>query len=110
MSYTTSHQPIEKDRGIVDDLGSANNIQNNMEIILEKLKNAQDDVEVCQCMEDLAKYITIQKVIAVFFLKYKQIIFWLEGNIFNQTNIYFTVGWWINSTVIPPQIYNENSL
>ena len=74
MSYTTSHQPIEKDRGIADELGSANNIQNNMEIILEKLKNAQDDVEVCQCMEDLAKYITIQKVIAVFFLKFKQII------------------------------------
>ena len=46
-----------------------------MEIILEKLKNAQDDVEVCQCMEDLAKYITIQKVIAVFVLKFKQIIF-----------------------------------
>ena len=45
-----------------------------MEIILEKLKNAQDDVEVCQCMEDLAKYITTQKVIAVFFFEFIQII------------------------------------
>ena len=109
MSYTTSHQPIEKDRGIVDELGSANNIQNNMEIILEKLKNAQDDVEVCQCMEDLAKYITTQKVISAFFFKLNEIFF--DGkNIFNQTNNHFTVGWRINSTVIPPQIYNENSL
>ena len=74
MNYITSNQPIGKDRDIIDDSGSTNNIQNNMEIILEKLKNAQDDVEVCQCMEDLAKYITTQKVIAVFFLKYKQII------------------------------------
>ena len=82
MSYTTSHQPIEKDRGIVDELGSANNIQNNMEIILEKLKNAQDDVEVCQCMKDLAKYITTQKVISAFFFKFNEIIsvwiFWRE--------------------------------
>ena len=70
-----SHQPIEKDRDIIDNLGNTNNNQNNMEIILEKLKNAQDDVEVCQCMEDLAKYITTQKVIAVFVLKFKQIIF-----------------------------------
>ena len=69
MSYTTSHQPIEKDRGIVDDLGSANNIQNNMEIILEKLKNAQDDIEVCQCLEDLAKYISSQKVISILLIK-----------------------------------------
>ena len=79
MNYITSNQPIGKDRDIIDDSGSTNNIQNNMEIILEKLKNAQDDVEVCQCMEDLAKYITIQKVIAVFFLKFKQIFFDLKA-------------------------------
>ena len=46
-----------------------------MEIILEKLKNAQDDVEVCQCMEVLAKYITTQKVISAFFFKFNEIIF-----------------------------------
>ena len=68
MNYTKSYKPIEKDRDIIEDLGSTNKIQNNMEIILEKLKNAQDDVEVCRCMEDLAKYITTQKVIAVCFL------------------------------------------
>ena len=74
MNYITSNQPIEKHQNIIDDSGSTNNIQNNMEIILEKLKNAQDDVEVCQCMEDLAKYITTQKVIAVFFFEFIQII------------------------------------
>ena len=65
---TTSGKPIEKGRDIVNDLGSANNIQNNMESVLEKLKNAQDDVEVCRCMEDLAKYITTQKGISICFL------------------------------------------
>ena len=75
MNYITSNQPIEKHQNIIDDLGSTNNIQKNMETILEKLRKAQDDVEVCQCMEDLAKYITTQKVIAVFVLKFKQIIF-----------------------------------
>ena len=36
--------------------------------------------------------------------------FSLQRNWFNQTNIDFNVGWRINSTVIPPQIDNENSL
>ena len=66
---TTSGKPIEKGRDIVNDLGSANNIQNNMESVLEKLKNAQDDVEVCQCLEDLATYISSQKVISILLIK-----------------------------------------
>ena len=74
MNYITSCQPIEKDRDIIYDIGGTNNNQINMEIVLEKLKNAQDDAEVCQCMEDLAKYITCQKVIAAFFFKFKEII------------------------------------
>ena len=56
-----------------------------MEIVLEKLKNAQDDAEVCQCMEDLAKYITCQKVIAAFFFKFKEIIF-LDVKKYIQSN------------------------
>ena len=60
---------MEKGRDIVNDLGSTNSIQNTMESVLEKLKNAQDDVEVCQCLEDLAKYISSQKVISILLIK-----------------------------------------
>ena len=84
-----------------------------MESVLEKLKNAQDDVEVCQCLEDLAKYISSQKVISILLIKLRwPILIWFFyfKNEFDETNVDFTVGWRIDSTVIPPQGDNENSL